>query len=121
MSTRNAFPKAFRALHVSGRPTVFTNVYDAVTAPAVLDLPSVKAIATASYAVAAAARFKDDDMTLETNFAAILAIASVAEEFQKPLGADWQNSYGDRLEDGIKAIVDQGVVGINLEDCGKES
>ena len=88
ISTQNAFPKVFRALHVPGRPTVFTNVYDAVTAPAVLDLPSVKAIATASCAVAAAARFKDDDMTLETNLAAIRAIASVAKEFQKPLSAD---------------------------------
>ena len=89
ISTQNAFPKVFRALHVPGRPTVFTNVYDAVTAPAVLDLPSVKAIATASYAVATAARFKDDDMALETNHVVTRALASVAKKFQNhsaPIG-----------------------------------
>ena len=106
MSTRNGFLKAFRALHVRGQPIVFTNVYDAVTTPAVLGLPSVKAIATASYAVAVVARFKDDGMTLETNLAALRALASVAKEFQNPLSANWQDGYGDRLEDGIKAIVD---------------
>ncbi|OCK90248.1 uncharacterized protein K441DRAFT_666275 [Cenococcum geophilum 1.58] len=82
LGRQNVFPKAFRALHIPGRPIASTNVHDAATAPAVLGLPSVKAIVTASYAVATAARFKDDDMALETNFAAIRALASVAKEFQ---------------------------------------
>ncbi|XTI83444.1 phosphoenolpyruvate phosphomutase-domain-containing protein [Cenococcum geophilum] len=113
LGRQNVFPKAFRALHIPGRPIASTNVHDAATAPAVLGLPSVKAIVTASYAVATAARFKDDDMALETNFAAI--------RIPKPLSADCQDGCGDRLEDDIKAIVDQGVVGINLEDRDKES
>ena len=34
---------------------------------------------------------------------------------------DWQDGYGDRLEEGIGKLVELGVVGINLEDCQKET
>lgn len=119
MSAQNTVAKAFRSLHIPGKPIILTNVYDAPSGNVVASLPKVKALATASYAVAAAAGIDDDDMTLETNLAAVRAIAPIARKYRIPLTVDWQDGYGDRLEEGIAAIIQVGVVGINLEDCNK--
>jgi 2-methylisocitrate lyase-like PEP mutase family enzyme len=116
MSSQNALAKAFRSLHVPKKPIVLANVYDAVTARAVAELPEAKALATASFAIGASAGVADADVTFEMNLAAVRAIASVAKEFNKPLTADWQDGYGDRLEEGISSLIKVGVVGINLED-----
>jgi hypothetical protein len=48
-------------------------VYDAVSARAVAALSGTQALATASFAVAAATGASDNDMTLETNMAALRA------------------------------------------------
>lgn len=116
MSSQNALAKVFRSLHLPKHPIILANVYDAVTARAVANLPEAKALATASFAIGAAAGVADADVTLEMNLAAIRTIASVAKEFDKPLTADWQDGYGSRLEEGISSLIDAGVIGINLED-----
>lgn len=120
MPAQSALATTFRNLHIPGKPLLLTNIYDAVSARAVAALPGTQALATASYAVSGAAGVSDDDMTLETNMAAVLAIAPVAKEFGLPLTIDWQDGYGDRLEEGIAKLLDVGVVGINLEDSDKE-
>ncbi|PQE32218.1 carboxyphosphonoenolpyruvate phosphonomutase protein [Rutstroemia sp. NJR-2017a WRK4] len=79
-----------------------------------------KALATASYAVAAARGTTDAYLDLETNLSAIPDIAAVAKQFNKPLTVDIQDGYGDSLERAITALIDFGVVGVNLEDCGKD-
>jgi 2-methylisocitrate lyase-like PEP mutase family enzyme len=60
-------------------------------------------------------------MRLETNLNAVRAISPVAKEFGLPLSVDWQDGYGDRLEEGIEKLLQLGVVGINLEGCDKET
>lgn len=60
-------------------------------------------------------------MTLETNVAAVRAIALVAKEYGLPLTADWQDGYGDKLEEGMAKLLDVRVVGINLEDSDRET
>jgi 2-methylisocitrate lyase-like PEP mutase family enzyme len=110
-----------KALHRPGRPVIMANVYDLLSARAVVALPTCKALATASYAVARAAGVEDDDMTLETNLAAARSIGAVAREFGKPLSVDIQDAYGDRLEEAIKLAIEYGVSGVNLEDCDKDS
>jgi 2-methylisocitrate lyase-like PEP mutase family enzyme len=120
MSTQSTLATTLRSLHIPGRPIILTNVYDAATARAIATLKGTQALATASYAVAAAAGFTDNEMTLETNLAAVRAIAPVANEYSLPLTIDWQDGYGDRLEEGIEKLLDLGVVGINLEDFHKE-
>ena len=120
-TTRNAVAVTLKALHKPGQPLVLANVYDILSARAVVALPSCKALATASYAVARAQGTEDDAMTLETNLAAVRGIASVAQEFNKPLTVDIQDAYGSRLEEAIGALVDLGVAGVNLEDCDKET
>ncbi|PQE12436.1 PEP phosphonomutase protein [Rutstroemia sp. NJR-2017a BVV2] len=60
------------------------------------------------------------DLDLETKLAAIADIAAVAKQFNKPLTVDIQDGCGDSLEMAITALIDFGVVGVNLEDCGKD-
>src|SRR5271169_2721476 len=121
MSAQNTLATTLRSLHIPGRPIILTNVYDAVSARAIAAIKGTQALATASYAVAAAAGLADKEMTLETNLAAVRAIAPVAKEYGLPLTIDWQDGYGERLEEGIEKLLDLGVVGINLEDCNKET
>lgn len=120
MSTQNAKALLLKSLHAPGNPLILTNIWDAITARAIAPLPTTKALATASYAIAAAAGLEDHELTLDVNLAAIRAISRVAHEFDLPLTADFQDGFGTNLEEGIRAVLDTGVVGINLEDFGRE-
>jgi 2-methylisocitrate lyase-like PEP mutase family enzyme len=117
----NAVAQTFRDLHQPGHPIILTNVYDILTAEAVASLPSSKALATASYAVARAAGTTDDDLTLELNLAAVKGIAQVAKKHNKPLTVDIQDAYGERLDEAITSLIKLGVSGVNLEDVDKET
>jgi 2-methylisocitrate lyase-like PEP mutase family enzyme len=121
MSAQNNLAKAFKRLHVPGRPVVLANIYDTLSAQAVAELPSCKALATASYGVARANGTEDDDMTMEINLEAVRKIAPVAKAHNKPLSVDVQDAYGDKLEEAITGLVKMGVVGVNLEDCDKDT
>lgn len=116
---QNILAKTFKSLHKPGTPLVLVNVYDAPSANAVASLPSATAIATASYAVAQAAGVEDDDLTHETNLTAAKAIASVASKYQKPVSVDFQDGYGELLEEATASLLQLGIVGVNLEDCNK--
>jgi 2-methylisocitrate lyase-like PEP mutase family enzyme len=109
-----------RAFHVPGRPLLLTNVWDPPTTALALRHPETKAIATASFAVAAVAGLEDDELTFEENLHAIRRIAKQMIRDGKastiPLTVDMQDGYGARLEEGIKAVIEMGAVGINIED-----
>lgn len=114
--TSKATATTLKSLHISGKPVVFTNVWDTVSARAIAPLSSCKALATASYAIAIAANTTDDALTFEENLKGIREIAKVAHEYDKPLTADIQDAYGNRLEEAIGALLDLEVAGCNLED-----
>jgi 2-methylisocitrate lyase-like PEP mutase family enzyme len=116
MMISKATSTTLKALHVSGKPLVLTNVWDTVSTLAIAPLPSCKALATASYAIAVAANTTDAALTYEQNFEGIREIAAVAHEYDKPLTADVQDGYGDRLEETIGALLDLDAAGCNLED-----
>lgn len=105
-----------KSLHVPGEPIVFTNVWDIVSARAIAPLQSCKALATASYAIAVASNTTDPELTFDQNIKGIREIAAVAKEYNKPLTADIQDAYGERLEEAIGVLLDIGVAGCNLED-----
>ncbi|KAF2436352.1 Phosphoenolpyruvate/pyruvate domain-containing protein [Tothia fuscella] len=109
-----------RSLHQPGRPVVFANVWDALSARAVALLPECKALATASYGVANAHGLDDDNLDMETNLQTVREAAAVAARFKKPLSVDFQDGYGDQLEAGITELIKLGVVGINLEDYDRK-
>lgn len=120
MSAQNAHAQTLKSLHKPGDPIILANVWDAISADAIAALPETKALATASFAVAAAAGLDDHDLTLEVNLRAVEAIAKVAKKHNKPLTVDFQDGFGDELESAIRRVVKLGAVGINLEDFGRE-
>ncbi|KAB8237610.1 phosphoenolpyruvate phosphomutase-domain-containing protein [Aspergillus alliaceus] len=118
----------FRSLHTPGKPILLTNVYDAATASLIASHPSTKAIATASYAIAASQGISDDALTLPRNLAAVRSIAAVLKssdisDTEKlagtvtkfPLTVDVQDGYADVAET-IKEVINLGAVGCNIED-----
>lgn len=120
-SNLNQKAQELKALHQPGTPVILANVWDTASARAVGSLPTAKALATASYAVALANETEDAAMTLETNLTAARAIAKVAAELDKPLSVDLQDGYGPRLEEAIAGVIAAGVVGVNIEDVDKDT
>ena len=121
MALVNNAAKAFKAMHVSKSPIVLTNIWDVSSLKAVLalnqgDNKPVKAVATASWAIAAAAGCKDEELTYEQNIAAIKQVAPVCREAGLPLSSDLQDGYGSRIREVITAAVKAGVSGANIED-----
>jgi 2-methylisocitrate lyase-like PEP mutase family enzyme len=121
MSSQNALAAHLSSLHTPSSPLLLTNVWDAITATAISSLPSTRALATASYAIAAASGLPDADLDLETNLRAVRAIAPVAKAHNLPLTVDMQDGFGAQLEEGVKAVIEAGAVGMNLEDFCRES
>ena len=120
MPSQNDLAKTLKALHSPGNPLILTNVWDAISASAVAGLPETKALATASFAVASAAGLEDHDLDLETNLRGAAAVAKVAKKHGLPLTADFQDGYGNKLEEAVKRLVELGAVGCNLEDFSRE-
>ncbi|KAI1867511.1 hypothetical protein JX265_007313 [Neoarthrinium moseri] len=115
----------FRSLHKSGDPLILNNVWDIPSLNAVLSLNRtetdtiprpVRAIATASYAIAECQGFRDEELSYEQNLAAIARLAPVVRAAGLPLSVDLQDGYGSRLEEAIKEVIKLGVVGVNIED-----
>jgi len=105
---------------VPGSPLLLTNIWDAPSVSLALANPATKAIATASFAIAACAGLEDPELTLEDNFSAISKITARIEKEGRaadvPLTVDLQDGYEDKLQDAIERAVELGVVGCNLED-----
>ena len=109
-----------KSLIIPGRPLLLTNIHDPPTASLALAHPKTKALATASFAVAAVAGLADEELDLSTNLSAISKIRHRMIKEGKadtiPLTADLQDGYGDQLKEAIEGLVKLGVVGCNLED-----
>jgi 2-methylisocitrate lyase-like PEP mutase family enzyme len=116
----NALATHFRKLHNPGDPLILCNVWDAASAKAVANVPNIKAIATASYAVAATQAVDDNDLTFEQNISAIRPIALVASQASVPLTVDLQDGYED-IAGSVSAIIKLGAVGCNIEDFNNQS
>jgi 2-methylisocitrate lyase-like PEP mutase family enzyme len=119
-STQNELAVQFRKLHIPGDPLVLGNVYDGATATIIGSTPSAKAIATASYAIAATYGVDDDDLSWEQNLAAIQKIAPAALKAGLPLTVDLQDWYDD-VEDAVREAIRAGAVGCNLEDVNNKT
>jgi 2-methylisocitrate lyase-like PEP mutase family enzyme len=106
----------FRTLHVRGNPLVLFNIWDTGSAKAVA-AAGAKAIATSSWAVAAANGFADGEhlpraLLIET-------VRRILGGIDRPLTVDLESGYGDTpeaLRETIELVLDMGVVGCNLED-----
>lgn len=106
----------FRELHRNGDPLILVNIWDAGSAQAVAE-SGAKALATSSWAVAAAQGYADGEKApLELVIANIERIAATSN---LPLTVDFEGGYGEtasELESSFGKLLATGAVGCNLED-----
>ncbi|MEP6897020.1 MAG: isocitrate lyase/phosphoenolpyruvate mutase family protein [Rhodanobacter sp.] len=104
------------SLHVKGSPLVLYNAWDTGSARAIRD-GGAAAIATSSWAVAAAHGY-DDGESIPFAFA-VQIIARIADAIGLPVTVDIEGGYSDDPDvcaANVALLMDQGVVGINIED-----
>jgi 2-methylisocitrate lyase-like PEP mutase family enzyme len=106
----------FAGLHVSGNPVVLFNVWDAGSAKAVTS-SGAKAIATSSWAVAAALGFADGE---KTPFELVIDnLERIVRATELPVSADLESGYGSDPEAvgvSVRQAIEAGAIGCNLED-----
>jgi 2-methylisocitrate lyase-like PEP mutase family enzyme len=108
--------KRFAQLHVRGEPVLLYNAWDAGSAKSIAD-SGAQAIATSSWAVAAAQGYGDGE-EIPIKFAEQI-IARIAATVDVPVTADFEGGYTEddgALADNISHLLDLGVIGINFED-----
>ena len=107
---------AFRRLHIKGAPLILFNIWDAGSARTV-EQAGAKAIATGSWAVAAANGFKDgEQVPLEM---ALNNLERIVATVGLPITLDFEGGYTtdlSELKENIKKVIAAGAVGINFED-----
>ncbi|KIK69934.1 hypothetical protein GYMLUDRAFT_34337 [Collybiopsis luxurians FD-317 M1] len=120
-SSQNEIAKYFQGLHKPGDALILCNAHDGGTAQIIAEHPHIKAIASASYAVATVQGVADEELSPERNLYGIKPIVAAGNASKKPVTVDIRDGYGDRLEEVIAAIIKLGVVGCNLEDFNDET
>jgi 2-methylisocitrate lyase-like PEP mutase family enzyme len=116
MPTQAQFAAAFRALHVSGRPLVLFNAWDAGSARAVA-AAGATAIATGSWSVAAANGYPDGE-SIPLPFA-LDNLSRIVAATELPVSIDLERGYGsdaDAVGQTAAAAIRAGAVGCNIED-----
>lgn len=116
MSAQAAKAETFRSLHVSGRPLVLFNIWDASTAKAVA-AAGARALATGSWSVAAANGFADGERVLLD--LAIDNLARIVGATDLPVTVDPERGYGETAAEvawRVARAIEAGAVGCNLED-----
>jgi 2-methylisocitrate lyase-like PEP mutase family enzyme len=108
--------KRFRALHDRSRVLLLPNAWDAASACVLADL-GFAAIATTSGGVAWSLGYADGE---ETPLPLVLdAVARMARATPLPLTVDFEAGFGDdprAVAGSVRAVIEAGAVGINLED-----
>ncbi|MGY1823926.1 isocitrate lyase/PEP mutase family protein [Geodermatophilus sp. SYSU D00079] len=103
-------------LHTAPDILVLVNVWDVASATVVAGTPGVRALATASHAIAATFGYEDGErIPLDLHLDMVGRIAAAVE---LPVSMDMEAGYGDPGETARRAIA-LGVVGGNLEDASR--
>lgn len=106
----------FGALHVKGSPLVLYNAWDAGTARAIADA-GAGAIATSSWAMAAAHGYEDGEAIPVQLVEQI--VARITATIDLPVTVDFEGGYTDDddiLAANVSRLVNLGIIGINFED-----
>jgi 2-methylisocitrate lyase-like PEP mutase family enzyme len=101
-----------KALHEAPEILRVVNVWDAISAKVIGDLPSTKALATAGHSIAASRGYQDGGMPLEV---ALDSVRIIAEAVDLPVSADLDDGYQNPAET-IRRAIGLGIVGANVED-----
>ena len=116
MNDQKRKAETLRALHNSGAPLVFINVWDVASARIVESL-GCKALATSSAAIANMLGYADGQRISRDEMLEI--VARICTAVSVPVTADMEAGYGstpDAMIDSARALIDSGAVGLNLED-----
>jgi 2-methylisocitrate lyase-like PEP mutase family enzyme len=102
-----------RDLHVPGDPLLLANIWDPVSAR-IVESSGMRAIATASSAVAPVNGYEDEGkLPPDVAFGALLRITDAVS---LPVTADLEDGYGLSPEELVERIANAGACGLNLED-----
>ncbi|CAA9214719.1 MAG: Carboxyvinyl-carboxyphosphonate phosphorylmutase [uncultured Blastococcus sp.] len=113
MSDRGSRARVLLDLHTAPELLVLANVWDVASARVVAGTHGVRALATASHAIAASFGYEDGEhIPLDVHLDMVARIAAVTE---LPVTMDMESGYGEPGETTRRAIA-AGVVGGNLED-----
>src|SRR5690349_23283634 len=110
--TTNDKALTLKALHEAPEILRVVNVWDAISAKVVADLPGTKAIATAGHSIAASLGYPDGGMPLDV---ALAGVKTIVDAVDLPVSADLDDGYSDPAET-IRRAIGIGVVGANVED-----
>jgi len=106
--------RTLSALHAAREILRVVNVWDVVSAQAILSLPETKALATAGHSIAATFGYADgENIPLDLMLDMVGRIVTVAGDV--PVSADLDAGFGNPGETARRAI-GVGVVGANMED-----
>ncbi len=111
-NSRDESLRHFRSLHLSDRPLVLPNAWDAGSARLIAHAGAA-AVATTSAGVAWS--FGHGDGGTIGRERAVDLVAQVVAAVGVPVTADIEDGYGD-VATTIRGVVDAGAVGVNLED-----
>lgn len=104
--------RTLKALHESPEILRVVNVWDAISARTVADLPGTRALATAGHSIAASHGFADGEIPRDV---ALAAIAEIVAATDLPVTADLDAGFGDPGET-VRRAIGAGVIGANVED-----
>lgn len=114
---RGAQAQRLLELHHDKPLLVLVNVWDAASARTVASLPGCRAIATASWSIAACLGVPDGEVMSRSDM--LSAVARIVDAVEVPVTADLEAGYGDSPYDvgeTVAAALATGAVGCNLED-----
>jgi len=112
---------AFRALHSGTEPLLLPNVWDVASAR-IVEACGFPALATTSAGIAFSLGFADGQQIPKEEM--FQAVARIARAVKVPVTADVEAGFGIYPEDAahtVRAILEAGAVGINLEDATGDS
>ena len=112
--------KRLLELHNNGELLILPNVWNPIGAR-VLESKGYPAVATASAAIAESLGYQDgENLKFETM---LDVVGRIARSVEAPVTADIESGYGDtidELKNSIQRVIEEGVVGINIEDSLEE-
>jgi len=105
--------RQLRDLYAAPEILRVVNIWDVISARAVLALPETRALATAGHSIAASFGYDDGTIPLELTLDMVGRIVSAAGEV--PVSADLDDGY-DQPGETIRRAIGVGIVGANMED-----
>jgi 2-methylisocitrate lyase-like PEP mutase family enzyme len=115
-ATQKHKAEAFRTMHDRSKILVLPNAWDVASAK-IFEAAGFRAVATTSSGVANSLGYPDGQAVSRDEMLDV--VARIARALSVPLSADIEGGYApdeDALKATIRAVIDAGAVGINLED-----